>query len=119
MSVKVGLETSSAVAAPRPSTMPLASVVLPAPRLPISSTAPESSGASSRPRAMVSSSVRVRQVRDFMLCNIVDRLAEVTEQVGSQHGCLAQFRACNFAREAMQIDGGGNGKVGLFLMLRD
>ena len=60
--MKVGLETSSGGAAPRPFTMPLASVVFPAPRLPISSTTPRggSSRASRSPSAMVSASEAVR-----------------------------------------------------------
>ncbi len=56
--VKVGLETSSGWAAPTPFTMPLARVVLPAPKLPTSNTTARcgSAAAMRSPSATVSSS---------------------------------------------------------------
>src|SRR5947207_16005633 len=84
--VKVGLDTWSGSAAPKPLAMPLASVVLPAPRSPIRSTTPRagSSRASFSPHEMVSSSDRARKVRAGM-----DGGGKVIEQIGGDEGLLA------------------------------
>src|SRR4051794_7491558 len=106
MSVKVGLETSSGSAAPRPRTIPLARVVLPAPRLPIRRTTPRrgSSRASRSPRAMVSSSEAVRYVGTGL-----HGLGKVLQQAGGEQAFVAGVLRGQFGGEAMQVDGGVHG----------
>src|SRR5579885_2611081 len=100
MSVKVGLATSSGAAAPRPCTMPLASVVLPPPTLPISSTTDlrGNSRAMHRPSAMVSSSECVWKMRGAL----THGLRQIAQQVGGDKGLLAQFRGSKLTAAAVQ-----------------
>src|ERR1035441_7290905 len=79
--VNVGLDTSSCSATPRPRTIPLASVVLPAPRLPINSTTPRRgiSPASRSPSAIVSSSDAVRY-----LGTLLHRVRKILQQIGGR-----------------------------------
>src|SRR5262245_61223487 len=99
MRVKVGLETSSGGAAPRPFTMPLAIVVLPAPRLPISRTAARagSSPAMRSPRAMVSSSDAVRYS-----ATLLHRVGQVLENVARDQALLAQRARAGLAGESVE-----------------
>src|SRR5271154_2358072 len=113
MRVKVGLETSSGSAAPSPLTIPLASVVLPAPRLPMSNTAarPGSSRASFSPSAMVSSSDAVRNVG-----TLLHGRGQVSQQVGCDQTFFTKLRRADLARKSMQIDRRGDG---LFRIARE
>src|SRR5579871_1544393 len=110
MRVNVGLETSSVPAAPSPSAMPLARVVFPAPRLPISKTAARRGNwaARTRPRAMVSSSDAVRytgtQLHGF---------GKIKQQIGGNQALLPQFSGTELAAESVQIDSRGNGLLGI------
>src|ERR1017187_9408935 len=106
MSVNVGLETSSAGGAPNPWTIPLASVVLPAPRLPISSTvAPRGSVRARRsPRAIVSSSEAVR-----MTGTLLQSRRKIAEQIGGRQAFFSECRGAQFAGQSVQVDGGGDG----------
>src|SRR5580692_6171789 len=97
--VNVGLDTASAVATPRPSTIPFVSVVLPAPRLPISSTAPCNSCDSVRPNSTVSSAELVRNVRDG-----TNPLGQVAQQVRCDDGLFAEMLRGEFSCESMKID---------------
>src|SRR5579872_1737197 len=101
MSVKVGLETSSGWAAPKPFTIPLASVVLPAPRLPMSKTAARRgiSRATFSPSAIVSSSEVVRYVG-----TLLHGLGEISQQVSGNEAFLSQGRRANLAGKAVQIN---------------
>src|SRR6185312_17217894 len=103
INVKVGLDTSSAAAAPRASTIPLARVVFPAPRLPINNTTPFNSGASFRPSAIVSSSDRVRNVRDC-----TNPFWQIAQQIGGDHILLGQMPRSDFTGEPMQVHCGGH-----------
>src|ERR1700761_8483306 len=89
MRVKVGLDTSSAAAAPRPSAMPFVKVVFPAPSSPIRSTTPAmgSSEASKRPTARVSSSEWVSNCRT----KLIHCLGQKIQEIGGQHRLLAPF----------------------------
>src|SRR5579875_158066 len=100
ISVKVGLETSSALAAPRPSAMPCVSVVFPAPRSPISSTTPRSGScfAKSLPNARVSSPECVSKRRT----NFIHRLRKRVQQVESEHRLFAPPLAGQFSAAAVQ-----------------
>src|ERR1039458_5167529 len=96
--------------------MPLASVVLPAPRLPISSTTPPagSSPASRWPSAMVSASERVRYVATRLHGSgyggrQADRVGQILQQIRRDERLLAQRAGAHFTRQAMQVDGGGHG----------
>src|SRR5579863_8523135 len=115
MRVKVGLDTSSGAAAPSPLAMPLASVVLPAPRLPISNTTPlrGSSRASFSPSAMVSSSDAVRNVGTFLHSS-----GQVTQQICCDQTFFAQCGSADFPGKAMHIDSGGDGLFGIAWELR-
>src|SRR5450759_1721046 len=99
--VNVGLETSSCSAAPRPRTIPLASVVLPAPRLPISSTTPERGNSPARrsPSAIVSSSDAVRY-----LGTLLHRVRKILQKVGSQEALLAERLGAELSRETVQVN---------------
>src|SRR5450759_2366848 len=99
--VNVGLETSWCSAAPRPRTMPLASVVLPAPRLPISSTTPErgNSLASRSPSAIVSSSDAVWYVGTFL-----HRVRKILQNVGGDEALLAECLRAELPRETVQVN---------------
>src|ERR1019366_9101594 len=101
ISVNVGLETSSRSAAPWPRTIPLASVVLPAPRLPISSTTPErgNSPASRSPSAMVSSSDAV-----WYLGTLLHRVRKILQKVGGQQALLAERPGAELSRETVQVN---------------
>src|SRR5579863_8073835 len=89
--------------------MPFASVVFPAPRFPISNTAPGASpGAISRPSAMVSSSDRVWNV-----CDGMNALGEAIEQIGRDDGLLGGPTRGDLSREPVQIDRGRNGSIGI------
>src|ERR1039457_5178656 len=114
MSVNVGVETSSAGAAPNPWTIPLASVVLPAPRLPISSTvAPRGSVCDRRsPRAMVSSSEAVRKTG-----TLLQGRRKIAEQIGSRQAFFGERGGAQFAGQSVQVDGGGDGLAGIFRKL--
>src|SRR5580704_14015695 len=103
MSVNVGLETSSASAACIPLTMPLASVVLPAPRLPVSSTvAPCGRDCARRsPSAMVSSSEAVRKTGTGL-----QGRGKEAKQIGGYQALLCLFGGAQFAGQAVQINGG-------------
>src|SRR5438128_6947516 len=103
--VKVGLETWSGSAAPRPLAIPLASVVLPAPRLPIRSTTPRagSSRANFSPYAMVSSSDRVS----------MDGGGQVIEQLGSDEGLLGFGGGPKLSGESVEVDGRDDGSLRL------
>src|ERR1017187_2379654 len=105
--------------------MPLARVVLPAPRLPISSTTPRmgSSRASRWPRAMVSASERVRYVatrlhRSGYGGRQADRVGQVLQQIRGDERLLAQRAGAHFTREPMQVDSGGHGLSGAIRELR-
>src|ERR1700722_20690117 len=108
MSVNVGLDTASAGVRLRPSTMPFAIVVLPAPRLPINSTTPPvSSAPHRRPGAMVSSSECVWNIRDS-----TNALGEIAEKVGCNYSLFGLVARRNFPCERGQIYGGRNRPVG-------
>src|SRR5258706_14911943 len=97
MSVNVGLETSSSGAAPNPLTIPLASVVFPAPSLRINSTTARrgSHAAIRRPSSMVSSSECVSNT-------LTDRPRQVMQQVGRDQALFSQLFGANLARPAVQ-----------------
>src|ERR1035438_3759084 len=99
--VNVGLDTSSYSAAPRPRTIPLASVVLPAPRLPINSTTPRrgSSPASRSPSAIVSSSDAVRY-----LGTLLHRVGKVLQQIGGQQALLPKRLGAEFSGASVQVN---------------
>src|SRR5674476_280719 len=101
ISVNVGLETSSRSAAPRPRTIPLASVVLPAPRLPISSTTPErgSSPASRSPSAIVSSSDAVRYVG-----TLLHRVRQISQKVGRHQALVPEYPRAELSRQSVQVN---------------
>src|ERR1035438_5205507 len=109
ISVNVGLETSSRSAAPRPRTIPLASVVLPAPRLPISSTTPErgNSPASRSPSAMVSSSDAVWYLGTFL-----HGVRKILQKVGGDEAFIAQRQGAELARQTMQVNRRGHSLIG-------
>src|SRR6516164_7443885 len=90
--------------------MPLASVVLPAPRLPISNTAARggSSRASISPSAMVSSS---DDVRNFG--TLLHGRGQVAQQVGGDQALFAQFCCPYLAGKPVQIHGRGNRLLGV------
>src|SRR5580700_9579472 len=114
MSVNVGLETSSAGAAPNPRTMPLASVVLPAPRLPISSTvAPGGSVRASRsPSAIVSSSEPVRKTG-----TLLQGRREIAKQIRGHQALFGELSRAQFTSQPVQVDGSGNSQVAVFRKL--
>src|ERR1035438_4591397 len=94
--------------------MPLASVVLPAPRLPISSTTPPagSSRANRWPSAMVSASERVRYVATGLHGSgyggrQAHRVGQILEQIRRDESFLAQRAGAHFTGEALQVDSGG------------
>src|SRR5271156_6783123 len=107
--VNVGLETSSGCAAPIPFTMPLASVVLPAPRLPINRTvAPRGRVCARRsPRAMVSSSEAVRKTG-----TLLQGRGKIAEQIGGHQALFSKGGGAQFAGQAVQVDGGSDGQIG-------
>src|SRR5271157_1665371 len=113
--LKVGLETSSAAAAPSPLTIPFASVVLPAPRLPVSSTTPcaGSARASRSPRAMVSSSDAVRYVG-----TLLHGVRKISQNVGGDEAFLPHRPRADLAREPVQVNRGGHRLVRLTGKLR-
>src|ERR1017187_1656097 len=94
--------------------MPLASVVLPAPRLPISSTvAPRGSVRDRRsPRAMVSSSEAVRKTG-----TLLQGRRKIAEQIGGRQAFFGERGDAQFAGQSVQVDGGGDGLVGVFRKL--
>src|SRR5689334_8405294 len=100
MRVNVGLDTSSAEAAPRPSAIPLVSVVFPAPRSPDKSTTPlwGSMSASFRPSARVSSSECVSNRRTELIHGLEQKL----QHVGREHGFLAPLLSGKLAATAVQ-----------------
>src|SRR5579863_6263500 len=106
MSVKVGLETSSGSAAPSPFTIPLASVVLPAPRFPMRKTAAlrGSSRASLSPSAMVSSSDAVLNVS-----TLLHGRGQEAQQIRRDKAFLSHFPRPNLAGKPVEIDCGGDG----------
>src|SRR4051812_42328254 len=114
--VNVGLETSSGVAAPRPCAIPFASVVLPAPRLPISRTTPRlgSSPARRSPSAIVSSSELVRYVGTFL-----HRFRKVLQNVGRHQTLLPVRLRAEFARSPVQVNGGGDRLIRTLRELRE
>src|ERR1035437_553496 len=99
--VNVGLETSSYSAAPRPRTIPLASVVFPAPRLPISSTTPRrgNSPASRSPSAMVSSSDAV-----WYVGTLLHRVRKILQKIGGQQALFSECLRAELSREAVQVN---------------
>src|SRR5260370_21967824 len=96
--VNVGRETSSRPATLRPRTIHLARVVLPAPRLPMSSTTPRRGNAAARrsPRAMVSSSDAVRYVGTRL-----HRVWKILEKIGGDQAFLPEGLRAPFPREAL------------------
>src|ERR1035437_8138848 len=94
--VNVGLDTSSCSATPRPRTIPLASVVLPAPRLPINSTTPRrgSSAASLSPGPLVSSWDGVRYWAPPL-----PGVGKILEQIGGQRPFVAECLGPNLPRQ--------------------
>src|ERR1035437_8132018 len=105
MRVKVGLETSSAAAAPSPLPIPFASMVLPAPRLPVSNTTPcgGSARASRSPRAMVSSSDAVRYVG-----TLLHGVRKISQNIGRDEALLPQRARADCARAPVQVNGDGH-----------
>src|ERR1035437_2323845 len=99
--VNVGLDTSSCSATPRPRTIPLASVVLPAPRLPINSTPPRrgSSPASRSPSAIVSSSDAVRY-----LGTLLHRVRKILQQIGGQQALVPECLGAKLPRQSVQVN---------------
>src|ERR1017187_3775088 len=99
--VNVGLDTSSYSATPRPRTIPLASVVLPAPRLPINSTTPRrgSSPASRSPSAIVSSSDAVRY-----LGTLLHRVRKILQQIGGQQALVPECLGAKLPRQSVQVN---------------
>src|ERR1035437_8079150 len=99
--VNVGLDTSSCSATPRPRTIPLASVVLPAPRLPINSTTPRrgNSPASRSPSAIVSSSDAVRY-----LGTLLRRVRKILQKVGSHQALLPECLRAELSRQSVQVN---------------
>src|SRR6185369_11493785 len=95
--------------------MPLAIVVLPAPRLPIKRTTPRrgNSPASRSPSAMVSSSDAVRYVGTLLHGG-----GQETQNVGRDQALFAELARADLSGEAVQIDRGRNRLVGLFRKLR-
>src|SRR6516164_9499688 len=115
MSVNVGLETSSGGVPFRPSTMPFARVVFPAPRLPMSSTTLSASPAASLlPSSIVSSSECVWNVRDS-----TNALGEVMEQIRCQHRLFRLMLRGDFAGQRVQVDGGRYGAIRIIGELTD
>src|SRR5207302_1762547 len=103
-------------AAPRPRTMPFASVVFPAPRLPISNTTPRrgNSPASRSPNAMVSSSEVVRKIG-----TLLHGVGKELENVGGDETLFAERVRADLACQSVQVDGGGDGFVELARELRE
>src|SRR3984957_16191411 len=101
MSVKVGLDTSSGLAAPSPFTRPFASVVFPAPRLPVNRTVARrgSSRARRSPSAIVSSSEAVRKTG-----TLLHRRGQIAEQIGGHQALLGQSRRAQLAGPAVKVD---------------
>src|ERR1035441_2021296 len=110
--VNVGLDTSSCPATPRPRTIPLASVVLPAPRLTFSTTPPPrrlpinspapgggSSPASRSPSAIVSSSDAVRY-----LGTLLHRVRKILQQIGGQQALVAECLGAKLPRQSVQVN---------------
>src|ERR1039458_10822066 len=99
--VNVGLDSSSCSATPRPRTIPLASVVLPAPRLPINSTTPRrgSSPASRSPSAIVSSSDAVRY-----LGTLLHRVGKILQQIGGQQALVPECLGTKLPRQSVQVN---------------
>src|ERR1035437_457737 len=99
--VNVGLDTSSCSATPRPRTIPLASVVLPAPRLPINSTTPRrgSSPASRSPSAIVSSSGG-----GWFVAPPPHRGGNIVERVGGQRAFAPAGGAPTPPRQSVQVN---------------
>src|SRR5260370_36305522 len=95
--VNVGLATSSGSATPSPAMIPLASVVLPAPRLPINNTTARLGrvAAMRRPSSTVSSSECVSNA-------LTHRSREITQQVGGDHAVLGDILRRQLARAPMQ-----------------
>src|SRR5207302_6908307 len=121
--VNVGLVTCSLVVTEYFSTIPLTRVVFPAPNSPCNKTSlgGASSGASWRPKSMVSSGERVtnsrsRRIRDNSLadahefvCRAGARFAkgvgQMRHEIGSQHGAFVKRIARQVASQTMQING--------------
>src|SRR4051794_35265071 len=113
MSVNVGLETSSAAAAPSPSTIPRASVVFPAPRLPIRSTSAllGMRRASERPSATVSSSLDVRK--------FTHRLGKKSQEVRGDQRLFADLACADFPSAPVKPDCRNGGSIHVFRKLSD
>src|SRR5579884_2905625 len=103
MSVKVGLETSSGSAAFRPLAIPLAKVVLPAPRFPIRSTTAweGNSCAICSPTAMVSCSEAVSK-------RLTNRLREEAKDIGCDERMFAEPCRAQLAGPTVNPDGGAD-----------
>lgn len=107
MIVKVGLDTSSGSAAPSPFAIPLAIVVLPAPRFPMSSTAHlrGSVRASASPAAIVSSAEDVRKCSDKRCVHSIGgfphRLRQKLENIGGDKTLLADHRLAELPAAAV------------------
>src|SRR5579863_2752100 len=114
MRVKVGLDTSSGLATPDPFTKPFASVVLPAPRLPVNRTTALRGNSRARrsPKAMVSSSEAVRKTG-----TLLHRRGQISQQIGCYQALLGERVRAQLACEAMQIHCRGDGGVRLFRKL--
>src|ERR1035437_943432 len=114
--VNVGLETSSRCATPRPRTIPLASVVLPTPRLPMSSTTPERGKSPARrsPRAIVSSSDAVRY-----LGTLLHGVRKIDQKIGREHALLAECLGAELSGETVQVNGRRHRLVRVLRELRD
>src|ERR1039457_6345175 len=113
--VNVGLDTSSCSATPRPRTIPLASVVLPAPRLPINSTTPRrgNSPASRSPSAKVSSSDALR-----CLGTLLHRVRKILQQIRGQQALVPERLRAAFPRQSVQVNRRRHRLVGALLELR-
>src|SRR5438552_496186 len=100
--------------------MPLASVVLPAPRLPINSTTPHggNSCASRWPSAIVSSSDAVWYVGTRLRGGIHYGSGKVAQNIGGDQALLAQRARPQLPRQAMKVEGSGNRQVRLLGELR-
>src|SRR3569833_682456 len=100
MRVNVGLDTTSAVAAPRPSTIPLLSVVFPAPSSPIRRTTPRCGRirASWFPIALVSSSESLLNV----WTEFIDCIRQVLKKIRGHGAFLAHVLCRQFTTAPVQ-----------------
>src|ERR1700686_4826823 len=94
--------------------IPFASVVFPAPRLPISSTTARfgRSSAIRRPSSMVSSSECVSNT-------LMDGPRQIVQQIGRDEALLGQLLCSEFTATSMQPHGRSNGCLDVARKLRD